>query len=72
MDINLGAGISGVETTIKIRQLNDYKHTPIVAVTAFAMAGDEDEFINSGCTHYISKPYDRNSISKLMKRILVK
>ena len=72
MDINLGAGISGIETTIKIRQLNDYKHTPIVAVTAFAMAGDEDEFINSGCTHYISKPYDRNSISKLMKEILVK
>ena len=72
MDINLGAGISGVETTVQIRQMNEYKRTPIVAVTAFAMAGDKDEFISSGCTHYISKPYDRNTISKLIKEILVK
>ena len=71
MDINLGAGITGVETTMEIRKLDGYKTIPIVAVTAFAMEGDKDKFLTCGCTHYISKPFDRNSISTLMKEIFV-
>ena len=71
MDINLGVGISGIDATGKIRQINGYKTTPIVAITAFAMSGDKDIFINSGCTHYISKPYDRNSITRLVQELFV-
>ncbi len=70
MDINLGTGMSGTEAAIKIKQLDEYKETPIVAVTAFAMKGDKDEFLKAGCTHYISKPFNRISISRLMKNIL--
>jgi PAS domain S-box-containing protein len=69
MDINLGSGISGVETTKLIRKMKDYKKIPIIAITAFAMDGDKDKFLSCGCTHYISKPYDRSSISKLIKNI---
>ena len=69
MDINLGSGISGVETTKLIRKMKEYKNIPIVAITAFAMQGDKDKFLSCGCSHYLSKPYDRNSISKLMKDI---
>jgi PAS domain S-box-containing protein len=70
MDINLGTGMSGTETVGKIKQFDEYKDTPIVAITAFAMKGDKDEFLKAGCTHYISKPFNRISISRLMKRIL--
>ena len=70
MDINLGAGMSGTEAALKIKQFDEYKDTPIVAVTAFAMKGDKDEFLKNGCTHYISKPFNRISISRLMKNIL--
>ena len=69
MDINLGSGISGVETTKLIRKMKEYKSIPIVAITAFAMQGDKNKFLSCGCSHYLSKPYDRNSISKLMKDI---
>jgi PAS domain S-box-containing protein len=70
MDINLGTGMSGTEAAGKIKQLDEYKDTPIVAITAFAMKGDKDEFLKAGCTHYISKPFNRISISRLMKNIL--
>ncbi|RKY99558.1 MAG: hypothetical protein DRQ13_02060 [Ignavibacteriae bacterium] len=70
MDINLGTGMSGIEAAGKIKQLDEYKDTPIVAVTAFAMKGDKDEFLKAGCTHYISKPFNRISISRLVKKIL--
>jgi len=70
MDINLGTGMSGTEAAGKIKQFDEYKDTPIVAITAFAMQGDRDEFLNAGCTHYISKPFNRISIIRLMKEIL--
>ena len=71
MDINLGTGMSGAEAAGKIKQIDEYKDTPIVAITAFAMKGDKDEFIKACCTHYISKPFNRISISRLMKEILI-
>jgi PAS domain S-box-containing protein len=70
MDINLGTGMSGAEAAGKIKQFDEYRETPIVAITAFAMKGDKDEFLKAGCTHYISKPFNRISISRLMNDIL--
>lgn len=70
MDINLGTGMSGTEEVGKIKQFDEYKDTPIVAITAFAMKGDKDEFLKAGCTHYISKPFNRISIGWLVKKIL--
>ena len=70
LDINLGTGISGKEVVREIRKLEKYKDTPIVAVTAFAMRGDRDEFIQAGCSHYISKPFNRHAIRKLIKGIV--
>jgi PAS domain S-box-containing protein len=69
MDINLGKGLSGIETTQHIRKLNKYKNTPIVALTAFALAGEKEEFIKSGCTHYLSKPFLKKDLIDLFKSI---
>ncbi len=69
MDINLGSGITGIEVTKELRNNADYADTPIIAITAFAMDGDKEEFIAGGCTDYISKPFTRNEILTLMKKI---
>ncbi len=50
--------MNGFEATQKIRQLDEYKDTPIVALTAFAMKGDREKCLEAGATDYIAKPID--------------
>ncbi len=69
MDINLGLGMNGLETTKRIRQIPGFAKTPIVAVTAYAMGGDKETFIEAGCTHYISKPFTKKEIIELIQGI---
>ena len=57
MDINLGRDMSGIDVVKIIKQYEGFEEIPIIAVTAFAMLGDKEEFIKAGCTHYISKPF---------------
>ncbi len=69
MDINLGIGMTGLEATQKIKSLSKYKNVPIIAVTAFAMEKDKEEFLKFGCTHYIAKPFEKNDLLKLLNLI---
>ncbi|MAF46966.1 MAG: response regulator [Rhodospirillales bacterium] len=55
MDIQLPK-ISGLEVTRQIKQKDDLKNIPVIAVTAFAMKGDEEKIMEGGCDGYISKP----------------
>ena len=71
MDINLGLGIDGLEATKIIRKLKQYKNVPIVAITAFAMEGDKEEFLENGCSHYLSKPFTIKSLKKLLDSIFI-
>jgi PAS domain S-box-containing protein len=70
MDINLGKGISGVEVQQEIRKNSDYITIPIIAITANAMKGDEDFYLNSGFTNYISKPFYKSELLELLNSIL--
>ncbi|MFO1188819.1 MAG: response regulator [Alphaproteobacteria bacterium] len=65
MDIQLPE-VSGLEVTRWIREDADLKAIPIVAVTAFAMKGDEEKIRQGGCEAYIAKPI---SISKFLETI---
>ena len=56
MDIQLPI-IDGYETTRRIRTNPDLKSVPIIAVTSYALAGDEDKARAAGCDGYVSKPY---------------
>ncbi len=55
MDIQL-PGMSGVDCTKKIKSDPNISDVPVIAVTAFAMAGDEARFLKAGCDDYLSKP----------------
>ncbi|QQS37269.1 MAG: PAS domain S-box protein [Ignavibacteriales bacterium] len=69
MDINLGSGMSGLEATSEIKALPGYSDKPIIALTAFAMEGDKEEFLEGGCTHYLSKPFDKKTIIELLTKL---
>lgn len=56
MDIQLPI-IDGYETTRRIRTNPDLKSVPIIAVTSYALASDEDKARAAGCDGYVSKPY---------------
>lgn len=70
MDINLGKGMNGIEVTKKIRTKKDYAQTPIIALTAYAMQGDKEEFINAGCTSYISKPFYKRDLITVIETFI--
>ncbi len=70
MDIGLGTGMNGMEVTQEIRNIPGYEKTPVVAVTGFAMKNDKREFLSRGLTHYISKPFTKFELLKLIKTIL--
>lgn len=55
MDIQLPE-ISGLEVTKMLKADDDLKHIPVVAVTAFAMKGDEEKIREGGCEGFIAKP----------------
>lgn len=70
MDINLGAGLNGIETTSKIRQLNNYENVPFIAVTGYAMPGDEEKLLNLGFNYYLAKPFKKEQLLNIVKSAL--
>lgn len=68
MDIQLPK-MNGVDAMKKIRGTSK-KRIPIIALTAFAMKGDEDRYLNEGFDDYISKPLNLELLRKKMYRIL--
>ncbi len=65
MDIQL-PDVSGLEVTKWIKNDPDLRRIPVVAVTAFAMRGDEERMRQGGCEAYLSKPI---SIAKFMDTV---
>ena len=55
MDIQLPE-VSGLQVTQWIKNDEDLKHIPVIAITAFAMKGDEEKMRAGGCEAYLSKP----------------
>jgi two-component system, cell cycle response regulator DivK len=65
MDIQLPE-VSGLEVTKWLKDDADLKRIPVVAVTAFAMKGDEERIREGGCEAYLSKPI---SVGKFIETI---
>ena len=70
MDINLKVGMDGKQAAKIIRTLNGYEKTPIVATTAYAMLNDKEEFLSAGCSHYLSKPFFKDELISLIRKLL--
>lgn len=69
MDIQLPK-LSGLEVTKRLRQMPAFSHTPIIALTAYAMKGDEERFIGAGCDAYLSKPISTRELPGMIDKML--
>ena len=69
MDIQLPE-ISGLEVTKWLKEDEDLASIPVVAVTAFAMKGDEERIREGGCEAYISKPISVSHFLDTIRRLL--
>jgi two-component system cell cycle response regulator DivK len=69
MDIQLPE-ISGLEIAKMLKADDDLHMIPVVAVTAFAMKGDEQKIRNGGCDGYIAKPISVNNFLQTIANFL--
>jgi two-component system cell cycle response regulator DivK len=69
MDIQLPE-VSGLEVTKWLKEDDTLKAIPVIAVTAFAMKGDEEKIREGGCEAYISKPISVVNFLETVRRFL--
>ena len=69
MDIQLPK-ISGMEATRRLRADAATANTPIVAITSFALSGDEQKAKEAGATAYLAKPYSPFDLLNLIRKLL--
>jgi two-component system cell cycle response regulator DivK len=61
MDIQL-PGIDGYEATRRIKADSALRHIPIIAVTSYALSGDDTQAFAAGCDDYVAKPFSTRAL----------
>lgn len=69
MDIAL-PGMDGLTLTRQLKSNAKYKDVPIIALTAFAMKGDDLKAFDAGCSGYITKPINTRELSRQVQAYL--
>ena len=69
MDIEL-PGLDGLEATRRLKADATTREIPILALTAYAMRGDEERARAAGCDGYLTKPVDRDLLIETIRRHL--
>jgi CheY-like chemotaxis protein len=69
MDIQM-PGMDGLTLTRLLKANPSYQHIPVVALTAFAMKGDEDKAREAGCHSYITKPIETRKLPGQVAEVL--
>jgi two-component system cell cycle response regulator DivK len=71
MDIQL-PGMSGLEVTQNLKTDDATRDIPIIATTAFALRGDEEKILASGCDGYMAKPIAISQFLELIETFMLK
>jgi two-component system cell cycle response regulator DivK len=61
--------VSGLEVTKWLKDDETLKSIPVIAVTAFAMDGDEERFLEGGCDDYLVKPISISNFLQTVERL---
>ncbi len=69
MDIQL-PGMDGYETTRRIKADPALRSVPIIAVTSFALSGEEQKALAAGCSAYVPKPYSPRQLLAKIRQYL--
>lgn len=71
MDVHL-PGMDGLQVTRMLKENPKTKHIPVVALTAYAMKGDEERMLDQGCVGYIAKPIDTREFPRAVEKFIRK
>lgn len=71
LDINLGGQVSGVDVLRGLRAQPVYKDIPIAAITAYALPGDRESFLEMGFDAYLPKPFAPENLRALIRQLHV-
>ena len=71
MDVQL-PNIDGYEATRRIRLNPDTRHIPIIAVTSYALSGEEAKAADAGCDGYVAKPFSPRAVLAMVRGLLAK
>jgi two-component system cell cycle response regulator DivK len=69
MDIQL-PGLDGYEVTRRIKAKQELSHIPIIAVTSYALSGDDVKAFAAGCDGYVSKPFSPRALLAKIREFL--
>lgn len=64
--------ISGIEVSYKLKQAQQTKNIPIVAVTAMARVEDKERFLVAGCVECVTKPYNVDELEEIIRKYILK
>ncbi|KAA0122010.1 two-component system, cell cycle response regulator DivK [Methylobacterium sp. UNC378MF] len=70
MDIQLPV-MDGYEAARRLKADPSTRHIPVVAVTSYALSGDEDRALAAGCDGYVAKPFSPRKVLSLVRQMLV-
>jgi len=70
MDIHLSSEMDGVQVTKELRKMKGYANIPIIAITGYSTVKERELILSSGLSHYIAKPFDRESLCNLLRTAL--
>ena len=72
MDENM-PNMNGIEATkniLEYEKQNNLTHTPIIALTANALKGDRERFLEAGLDEYLTKPLNKKKLSEILEKFL--
>jgi CheY-like chemotaxis protein len=70
LDINLSEKRTGTDLLHLLRERDDMKDVPAIALTAYAMPGDREDFLEAGFDQYVSKPFTRADLTEAIESTL--
>ncbi len=70
MDIQLPK-VTGLAVTRRLREIPEFRHIPIIAITAYAMKGDREQVIKAGCDAYLPKPINTRELPGMIAAMLL-
>ncbi len=70
MDIHLGMGMDGIKLTKELRKIEEYRNTPIIAVTGYASNLDKERFHTCGFNKILVKPFTKEELLEALESVL--